>query len=687
MRLLTILMVLALLGMPDLLRADSATERTALATGDWSTTNTWDGAIPGDGDTIRIRDGVTVTVADARIVGPSGASGTPAIHLQKSGALVIAKGGDLRVRGDVIYTPGLDATTTAVTVQGGGAWHWDASKAAAPQATCYSFHSSGDMAFRAFVLAGSAESHAVLGSDPAGGAGAFSRADKYYGGPFKAEYGDIARIGGTNTAGWDIKWSPRPVGVIWDVKHTTFSGCGQIRITGFMQPGGVFRHAGNVHEGTLSKFVFLAFPCGPAANGVRELTGNVFDVAAAEKTMIDGYTITGNYFGGGLNVLWQSGSWALCEGNFYRLSEKWCHVTGNRLVDAFVFLDRDWDNPHVLHGTPRYPIDLDGLIFSHAGACNYDSGEWMFTQPGCRRTIFLSNLYGYASGEITAILGAAAGKEWTFEHNTWFGGFKESMGYAAIQYSEAGNTRPGAIKSFRSNILWNPQLPGKKAKFLKMNDIHSMGGDQRGAPPVLDVGNPGDIDYNTGWNYVPNAELDFRNKGHYNNFGKGYIGNWSKTPGEHDVDEDPRFVDYQRDLPLFATKCLGVQPSRGEWSAAPATPYAVGDTVVHATGILWGLPVLYRYIGGGGANPEPGAGTRKEGDAGQWRKSWEWASLHCLREGVRTGQRFGDGDVIMHLIKWVRAGYAPTNPALKGAAHDGTDIGAVPFAPRVPSGE
>lgn len=34
----------------------------------------------------------------------------------------------------------------------------------------------------------------------------------------------------------------------------------------------------------------------------------------------------------------------------------------------------------------------------------------------------------------------------------------------------------------------------------------------------------------------------------------------------------------------------------------------------------------------------------------------------------------------MHLIKWVRAGYAPTNPLLKGAAHDGTDIGAVPFA-------
>jgi hypothetical protein len=35
------------------------------------------------------------------------------------------------------------------------------------------------------------------------------------------------------------------------------------------------------------------------------------------------------------------------------------------------------------------------------------------------------------------------------------------------------------------------------------------------------------------------------------------------------------------------------------------------------------------------------------------------------------------------LIAWVRAGFAPTDTALKGAAHDGTDIGAIPVHPTV----
>jgi hypothetical protein len=30
------------------------------------------------------------------------------------------------------------------------------------------------------------------------------------------------------------------------------------------------------------------------------------------------------------------------------------------------------------------------------------------------------------------------------------------------------------------------------------------------------------------------------------------------------------------------------------------------------------------------------------------------------------------------MMSWVRKGYAPTNPAFKGAASDGGDIGAVP---------
>ena len=662
----------------------SAAERTATASGNWADAKTWEGNVPGDGDTVAVKDGVTVTVSDERVVGASGENGAVAINLNKSGALVVAKVGSLRVRGDVVYAGGPANTTDAITVEGSGSFCWDSSKAAAPAETRYAFRPSSGQGFRAFVLAGTAAARATLNSDPAGGCGYFARSEKNPGGPFRSAFADVSRIGDDKTPGWDIAWLTRAAKheVTWDVADTSFNACGMIRIAGAMDPDGIFRHARNCHAETQSKFVFSGFPSGVAlGKGVREIVGNVFDAAAAEQTMADGYTITGNYFGGGLSVLWQSDPWALCEGNFYRIFGQWCWVSGKRLADSVVFIDRDLNNPHVIFGTSRYATEIDGLILSHAGTCNSDSGEWIFVKPGCRRCIFLPNIHGYASGEMTAT-GGPGQAQYEFEHNTWFGGYGKQWstwpGFSAFQYSESGNNSPGVLKSFRSNLLWNPQLPGREAAFVKLCDVHSLPKDQKAGPPVEDVGDPKNIDYNAAWNCQKDSAIDFPNKAHYRNWGKGYIGNWSRQPGEHDLDVDPEFVDYRRDVPLYATKCLGEKPTRGEWSATPERAYAVGDTVLHATGIEWGLPVLYRYIGVG-VNPEPGLGTREKGDANEWRKSWEWASLHVLREGVRTQQKFNDGDAVMHLIKWIRAGYAPTNPKLKGAAHDDGDIGAVPW--------
>ena len=85
-----------------------------------------------------------------------------------------------------------------------------------------------------------------------------------------------------------------------------------------------------------------------------------------------------------------------------------------------------------------------------------------------------------------------------------------------------------------------------------------------------------------------------------------------EDPGAHDVDVDPQFVDWQRDVVLFATQGLGKTAMRGQWTAKPGKPYTMGDTVINATIVEWGLPVMYRYIGSG-ENPEPGLGTAKKG--------------------------------------------------------------------------
>ena len=157
------------------------------------------GQVPAEGDTAVIGEGVTVTVSDARAIGASGEAGEAAMELGKSGAIFVAKGGILRVRGDVVYAAG--ATATGVTVEGGGTWRWDASKAAAPLETSYVYHPLTGLGYRAFVLEGSERERAVLDSDAGGGAGRFGRDAKTAGGPFRARFADITRIGGCEDGG------------------------------------------------------------------------------------------------------------------------------------------------------------------------------------------------------------------------------------------------------------------------------------------------------------------------------------------------------------------------------------------------------------------------------------------------------------------------------------------------------
>ena len=244
-------LALALLSCVALAAMAVGAERTASVSGDWSAKETWGGeTVPGDGDTVVVKDDAKVNVSDERIVGASGAKGTLAVNLGKTGELVIAKGGLLRVRGDVAYTPA--STQPAVTVQGGGTWRWDASKAAAPKDTQYRFRATAESGFRPFILSGTADAHAVLDSDIAGAPGCFTRDGKVYGGGFAASYADIARIGDAKTPGWDIRPLDERKALLWDVQHSTFTHCGLISV---MSPP-FFRHNYNAHFESQGPAVF-----------------------------------------------------------------------------------------------------------------------------------------------------------------------------------------------------------------------------------------------------------------------------------------------------------------------------------------------------------------------------------------------------------------------------------------------
>jgi hypothetical protein len=396
-------------------------------------------------------------------------------------------------------------------------------------------------------------------------------------------------------------------------------------------------------------------------------------------------TIVGNYFGEALVASGATEAWAKFRGNFIRTTSTTdgSFVTPSSTADGYFFLDMQHGNPRGFYmGTDR-TYAHSGWVIGHAGdTLDFpDSGEFMAlggsTGGGTwtmTNTIWLPNMRGYSSWEAMGIVGTLLNLYPDLRHNTWFGGFQGAGAVSnMLQFSEGGNNAANQITAFKSNIVWNPLLAG----YTPTGGVYKLY-DQNGSTPVTDVCAPVACDYNGGWN-VTNSS----GRGAMTNEGKGYSGKYSVTPGAHDVNANPNFVDYQRNVELFDSKYLGNNPAN--WSSGAT--YSVGNFVKHArSDVYWGLPVNYRYTNGTGcssSNPEPGNGE-------SWRTCWEWASLYRIRASLAAVERIDNQligvhgeDMISTVIKWVRAGYAPTNPAYMGAAHDGDDIGAVPvvFAP------
>lgn len=71
-----------------------------------------------------------------------------------------------------------------------------------------------------------------------------------------------------------------------------------------------------------------------------------------------------------------------------------------------------------------------------------------------------------------------------------------------------------------------------------------------------------------------------------------------------------------------------------------------------------------------------------------WHQWWELASMYWARQAFSTPAIYTDPSIgcgagctaALALVKWVQAGFAPTNPAYHNTAHDGGDIGAVAYA-------
>jgi hypothetical protein len=146
------------------------------------------------------------------------------------------------------------------------------------------------------------------------------------------------------------------------------------------------------------------------------------------------------------------------------------------------------------------------------------------------------------------------------------------------------------------------------------------------------------------------------------------------TPGANDLlNEDPEFVDETRNLATFDTAYLGNTATA--W--ATATSYSAGNIVSASDAGFYGSATINFRCKSAHTSVAGNATTGQPGVATNWRTNWEYASIYRLHQSVAAYDADTPQATPRDLIEWVRAGWAPTNPAYREAGHDGEDIGAV----------
>lgn len=185
---------------------------TTAAAGNWSAGATWTGGVvPGNGDTVTLGHAVTVDVNTT--VGSSPASGgTSAITINAT--LTVAASITLTCRGPV--TQG----NAGAVFSAGSIFEFDASLATTPLSQTYAWTSNGfSRGNRMITCSGTSGSHVTVRSNVSGGNGYFYSTNAYSDSMwFNATYTDFVSVGdATNSA---VTFNPQS-----DVYITTFTFC------------------------------------------------------------------------------------------------------------------------------------------------------------------------------------------------------------------------------------------------------------------------------------------------------------------------------------------------------------------------------------------------------------------------------------------------------------------------------
>jgi hypothetical protein len=765
--------------------ASSAASYTSTATGNWNSSATWGGSgFPGSGDTATIADGhvVTCPTSVTCIAGTNTAAAT-AITIGQAAAnpstakLIVA--GTLIVRGNVLANPvGLIRTTgyCALTLNAGSAWTFDSSLTS-PTSTTYSFNAAANYQEDAVICAnGTANSgdstgittggnHVTINSNAGGGNGFITTT---YVGAWEhtITYADFTNIGDATHPAIYIYSSLSASTQLFTLDHSTFTHYGGVSMV----------NQYDTSNWSITHNVW-SYPLVPANT-------NAYCATWASPTAGSGATvrlISNNYCDSGFGTSYSNPTWAkitystnvggptTANGDDTNDADKWASYSNSVLMFTAAnngggfaggqsimsgSADGVYYHEHTNLGHYHWMQAISGSVnqsFTHeifdadvtVNQCigndiSFPSDIGVGTNMSINFAIVLPPAtQGCSTGGIVQPLGRRTNTQ-SLDHITDFA--QQGLNLADTD----GST--GEIIGLTNSLFW--VFPNYNSNYVNQNDSQYPGvkaadvgsaGEFGRAPGICEIdliSPPSAADFNAGWNIfqaIPPSATGCTNP---NNSGRGYFGNWSATPGAHDiVISDPLFVDVTRNLATYDTGGLS-HAAGAAWSAASS--YTVGQIVSHPVAAFYGgatinfrcikahagfgiagatnnlgiwasgttypanaivMETYVSYISIAGANvghdpaadtahtywaPNTEPGSIGENTTAGWRDYWEPASFNDIRNGLYSGATVGGLDAIAAMRAWVTAGFAPQNRALCGAAADGSDIGAVPCAPTLP---
>lgn len=593
--------------------------------------------------------------------------GTAAILIGLSGQLTF--NANFTIRGDMNYVATYGNTSTAFTISSGVTVTLDSSLASGTP--IYSIGPTANDAYRTLV-ADCASARCTLTS--AGNISTISA--RYLYGPI-INFNNLLLNNFGDSITPAILVHPGNSRVALSIVNSKFNSCGRLDSIGYFDADQNFDYTGNEHTNSTGLTNFDVDFENALTTGTRYIRNNVFDKRVggddpASAMLGRAITVTGNYFGDNFNFI-STKQWTTFDSNYVRvqtnsicLSGYCTNVTGSSSNVYYHFDVDNHDNPHFVGLTPgNYTQSY--WIFDYSGTNSGDSGEAFISADGAytqtiQYCIALPSAINRGPYEFATMLGSYPNIAYSLLSNVWYGGHgtDPTFGFGMVQINETGNTTAGKL-TMRNNIIW---ATSNTYSFQKIDTVNNT-------TPTSNVCTTSTCNYNTGYNNL----LTQSSCSGCTNQGNGYAGAWTATPGPNDVNVNPKFFDYTRNVEIFDKEFLG-KPSGSTW--VNGGTYNYGDIVSTATGAYFNDNINYRCTAIGGCT-----GVIQPGVVGtSWRNYWEYASLYWIRRETLNGTSYTNStigcsgcSVIQALQKWIIYGYSSTNPALKGAGYGGADIG------------